>query len=134
MTPTLEAFHDERIHLRLLDRRLEGETLSREVVLTTDQTLRPVEFGAIAIHLQHFPEAARETILGCHTPLGTILADFEIEHSSHPRGFFQIEADGLICESLGLDGPCTLYGRRNVLSTPAGHALAEVVEILPPLG
>src|SRR5438552_105801 len=63
MTPTLEAFHGERIHLRVISRQLDGDTLRREVVLTLDDSDRPVEFGAILIHLQHFPPAAREAIL-----------------------------------------------------------------------
>src|SRR5438034_4474250 len=60
MTPALEAFHGERIHLRVLSRQLNGDTLRREVVLTLDESARPVEFGAILIHLQRFPTAARE--------------------------------------------------------------------------
>src|SRR2546425_1206328 len=51
MTPTLEAFHGERIHLRMLARRLDGDAYSRQVVLTLNGSARPVAFGAIVIHL-----------------------------------------------------------------------------------
>lgn len=133
MTPTLEAFHGERIHLRVIGRRLDGESLSRLVVLTTNETERPVEFGAIVIHVDEFPPAARDLILECRCPLGTILADFSVEHVSRPRAFLRLDSDPLIKGAMELTGRQPLYGRRNVLSTPGGRVLADVVEILPHL-
>lgn len=132
MTPTLEAFHKEPIHLHLLEKRLELDTFLRLVVLTTDETEKAVEYGAIAIHLELFPERARELITGCHVPLGSILARESIPHVSCPQGFFRLEADKRIAEALGLPGPATLYGRRSALRTLEGKVLADVVEILPP--
>src|SRR5688572_22213774 len=69
MTPTLETFHREKIHLRVIGRRQDGDEFARLVVLTTDESELPVEFGAIAIHLQRFPPAAREVILESRSPL-----------------------------------------------------------------
>jgi chorismate-pyruvate lyase len=132
MTPTLEAFHGERIHLRLLQRRVDGAKLWRQVVLTLNDSKRPVEFGAIVIHCDHFPPAAREQILACHRPLGTILADHAIHHASAPHAFLRVEPDLLICEALATTGIYSLYGRRNVLTTPGGGVLADILEILPP--
>jgi chorismate-pyruvate lyase len=132
MTPTLEKHHAERIHLRTIGRRVDGEALSRLVVLTTNESHKPVEFGAIVIHLDQFPAEAREVILGCHVPLGTILADYAIEHFSRPTAFLRVSADPLIHGSLETAGVDALYGRRNVLKTPDGRALADVIEILPP--
>jgi chorismate-pyruvate lyase len=133
MTPALEAFHGERIHLRLLSRRLDGDTLAREVVLTLDDSVRPVEFGAIVIHLRRFPPAAREEILESKTPLGTILRVHAIQHRSRPQAFLCVTSDDLMKEALQLDGPHALYGRRNVLLDPDDHPLADIVEILPPV-
>jgi chorismate-pyruvate lyase len=133
MTPTLEAYHAERIHLRTIGRRHDGEALSRLVVLTTTGTCRPVEFGAIVIHLEQFPAAAREVILGCRVPLGTVLAEFAIEHYSRPSAFIRVNSDPLINGSLDTTGSDALYGRRNVLRKPDGQALADVIEILPPV-
>ena len=131
MTPTLEGFHRERIHLRPLERRLAGDTMRRQVVLTLNGSLKPVEYGAIAIHCQHFPEAARILIVESRCPLGTILADYQIEHLSRPQAFFRVTADDFMHEALGLAGYPVLYGRRNVLLTPDGRVLADVLEILP---
>ena len=134
MTPTLEAFHGERIHLRVLERRVEGDRMMRCVALTTDETERPVEFGAIVIHCAEFPPDAQTVVMECHTPLGTILRDFRIEHTSRPEAFLRVASDGLIGEALGLAQPQELYGRRNVLWSEDGKVLAEVLEILPPAG
>lgn len=133
MTPTLEAFHGEPIHLRLLQRWLCGETLWRQVVLAINGSGSAVEFGAIVIHCDRFPAAAREQILAGYRPLGTILADHAIEHRSCPRGFLRVQPDGLMREALEMGSDAALYGRRNVLTTPEGGILAEILEILPPL-
>lgn len=134
MTPTLEEHHGERIYLRVLGRRLEGASLLREVVLTTEMSHRPTEFGAIVIYTDRYPPAAQEEILASHCPLGTILASHAIEHESRPQAYFRLSADAIMQEALLLPGPAELYGRHNVLVTPAGVNLAEVVEILPPAG
>src|SRR5687768_15427424 len=131
MTPTLEAFHGEKIHLRTLHRVQDGDAFCRLVVLTTDQSETPVEFGAIAIHLDEFPEEARELILGCLCPLGTILARYELRHLSAPRAYIEVEADTWMSSELRLQPGERVYGRRNVLSTPEGRVIADVVEILP---
>jgi chorismate-pyruvate lyase len=133
MTPTLEAFHGGPIHLRLLGKRRDGDRLFREVVLTLSGSGLSVEFGAIVIHCDRFPHAAREEILGCHSPLGSILAVHGIGHSSRPQAFFAVDSEEVINESLGLNAPCKLYGRKNVLLDPHERVLAEVIEILPPM-
>lgn len=135
MTPTLEAFHGDRITLRVLEREHDGgpkDTLTRVVVLSLIGDERPVEFGGILIRLPCFPPDARERVLQGTSPLGTILADCRIEHFSRPRGFIRVESDALIEKALGLTGQHTLYGRRNWLLTGQNEVLADIVEILPP--
>lgn len=132
MTPTLEAYHGERLHLRVYEYRRQGAEYSRLVGLTTDRTGRVVEFGAIVIHLQRFPPDAAARVLEGRTPLGTILAEHAIPHTSHPSAFLRIAPDAVIEEALQIAHEGPLYGRRNVLATPAGEPLAEILEILPP--
>ena len=132
MTPTLEAFHGERIHLRMLARRLDGDAYSRQVVLTLDASARPVAFGAIVIHLPRFPPAAREEILTGWSPLGTILRVHGIAHQSRPLSFIRVTSDSVMNEALHLPGPQALYGRRNVIRDRDGNELANIIEILPP--
>jgi hypothetical protein len=131
MTPTLERFHGDSIHIEVLSRQLKGNLYSRDVVLFVDETHRAVLLGAIRIHLARFPAAAREMIREEHMPLGHILWTCGVRHTSRPRGFFRIEADLFIQRALRIEGRPNLYGRENVLLNPAGLPLAEIVEILP---
>jgi hypothetical protein len=131
MTPTLEAFHGERLDLRVLDRQHDGDAYRRLVVLTKGGG-DAVEFGAIVIDLSCLTPDAREMVLKGERPLGTVLAVCGIEHASRPRAFIRVRSGPFINGALGLPGPRELYGRRNVLSTSDGRTLADIVEILPP--
>ena len=133
MTSTLEHFHEGRVHLRVLHRQQRDNAYTREVVLELDGANTPVEFGAIKIHLTPFPPAARQKILEAHWPLGRILREFGISYISRPKGFFRIASDRVISGALQLTGTHRLYGRCNRLSNPQDAALADIVEILPPL-
>jgi chorismate-pyruvate lyase len=132
MTPTLEKFHGSNIHLRVLRREQHGDFYFRQVLLLTDDGEKPVEFGAIKIFLEQFPTAARNEILSERIPLGTILARNKIAHLSRPKAYVRINSDGYINKAFSIEGVHTLFGRRNTLSTPEHHILAEIFEILPP--
>ena len=132
MTSTLETFHGAGVHLRLLGRERKGDDYFREVLLVLDGSERPVEFGAIQIHLDRFPDAARRDILEERYPLGHVLKDHAIPYASRPKAFLRIASDKIINSVLHLQGAHVLYGRRNTLSNPAGEPLAQIVEILPP--
>jgi chorismate-pyruvate lyase len=132
MTPTLEKFHGFGIHLDVLGRRRKGNAYFREVILRLDGSDQPVEFGAIKINLELFHPEARKEILAERLPLGHILNEHDILHSSRPRAYLRIASDKLISRVLELDGARVLYGRRNTLYDPQERPLAEIVEILPP--
>jgi hypothetical protein len=132
MTPTLEEFYGQKVRLQVLGRKHRGDLYFREVLLRLDESDRPVEFGAIKIFLALFPPAARRQILEERSPLGRILGEHEIAHTSRPKAFLRIKADGLIGGHFGLDAPCWLYGRRNTLRDAMQRSLAEIVEIVPP--
>ena len=132
MTPTLEEHCAGPVHLEVLRVRREPDALYRQVLLVPDGSRRPVEFGAIRIELRRFAEEPASQIVGCRKPLGAILRDFQIPHTSRPTAFFAVAPDAVIRDALGLDDGPTLYGRHNVISDARERILAEVVEILPP--
>ena len=132
MTPTLEAFHRSDIHIEVWGRERRGDFYFREVVLRLDRDQRPVEFGANKINLALFEPAVRRLILDEYLPLGHILKMCEVPHHGHPLGYLRVESDGLMNRAFRLSGRHALYGRRNTIRNPAGAALSEIVEILPP--
>ena len=134
MTPTLEKFHADRVHLKVISRQTRGDFYFREVVLFAEKAKTPVEFGAIKINLALFPAAARRHILEEQEPLGTILGQGHIVHSSRPKAYLSLQPDAFIREALQLGrGKLMLYGRRNTLFDQQQRSLAEIVEILPPI-
>ena len=133
MTPTLEKFHGQDIHLQVLGRRRKNNEYFREVVLLLDGNNQPVEFGAIKINLDRFPSETQRQILEERRPLGHILQECAMKHSSRPSTFLRVASDTLINEALHLTGAHILYGRRNTLFDPENRPLAEIVEILPPI-
>ncbi len=150
MTSTLKRFHRaERIWVQALARERQGDLYHRLVVLRitspspsgSDSTSddqdpacgRPVEFGAIRIHLDRFPALARDWILEESKPLGRILLDAKIAYVSRPERFFKTVTDNWIGSALQMEEGQVVYGRCNVLwdGNSPGLALAEIVEILP---
>lgn len=131
MTPTLESFYGSTVHLDVLGRRKKDDAYFREVILRLDTNNAPIEFGAIKINLDLFAPAAREQILHERLPLGRILHEYKIPHTSRPRAYLRLASDRLINKVLELSGAQVLYGRRNTLYDPHQRPLAEIVEILP---
>ena len=133
MTPTLELFFRETIAISIIHSGRDGNSYTREVVLYTEQTRRPVSYGSIDIHLENVSGAARTDILSGHLPFGSILHRHRIEHVSAPSAFLEIQSDAATQRHFGLKNPAKLYGRRNRLSTTDGRTLADIVEILAPV-
>ncbi|TLD68469.1 hypothetical protein FEM03_22460 [Phragmitibacter flavus] len=132
MTPTLAEHHGTPIALDVHARSVVGSNyLVRAVILRRADDQQPVEFGAIGIHLDGFDESIRQFILEGRIPLGGLLQQYHVPHSSHPSGFFRIEIDHRLADLLGgFDGQ-RCYGRCNELRHPDGSPIAEVVEVLP---
>ena len=131
MTSVLQEFHGQRIHLEHVELRRDADRVLRQVVLTLEDG-RPAEFGAIEISLAGLPPPAQQDVLACRTPLGAILLGHNIAYTSQTRGFFELNADAVVAQSLGIAENSSLFGRTNDLFTSSGNILAQVVEILPP--
>ncbi|MBI1371611.1 MAG: hypothetical protein GC159_02455 [Phycisphaera sp.] len=133
MTPTLEAYCRQNIHLKLIKVRRTGDALCRQVILVVNSVETPIEFGAIKIYLDRFETEPRGLILQGYRPLGRILADYKIPHYSRPTGYFRINSESVTQAAFGLGKGVVLYGRHNILWNSDDEPLAEVVEVLPPL-
>ena len=131
MTPTLERFHGGEIYIHALSSERRDDSYFREVVLHRSEDDLPVEFGANCINLSLFTPEARWMILQEKIPLGRILKDHRIEHSTRVLGFFRIEPDDLVLTALKSTERVFHYGRQAMLCDPQQRPLSQVVEILP---
>lgn len=132
MTPTLEAYHGDDIHIEVLGRERRGDEYFREVILRLDDDDRPVEFGANRIALDRLSSVVRRLVLQEQLPFGHILKAHDVVHTGAPDAYFRVESDTLMQRALGLAVGTVLYGRHNTLRDTAGRPISEVVEILPP--
>lgn len=137
MTPALAEFYGSDIGLRVHQQTASDDFIMRAVVLDReagDGRREPVEYGAIGIQLESFSEAVRHRIREGEYPLGAILQQEEVVHSSRPRGYFRIAVSVELEELLQAPAGSLLYGRSNVLSDAEGIDFADIVEILPLVG
>ncbi len=130
MTPRLRQHHGCAPLLRVVSAQRTEDYVIREVVLSCEG--RPVEYGAIGIHLDGFPPHVKTLIREGLAPLGAILESEGVPHQSAPSGYFQLQADPHMADLLATPSGIPLYGRCNVLSHADGTSFADIVEVLPP--
>lgn len=135
MTSRLEAFHQSRIALEVLQSRRSGEEeYSREVILRREVDGAPVEYGAIQIFLGAFEAELREQILEGRVPLGGLLNQGRVEYFSRPQAFFELIPGEDLGALIGVSMSARLYGRCNLLYRVGGGMMARIVEVLPLTG
>jgi hypothetical protein len=132
MTPTLEAAYGGRLQLRVLRYAVSAGSVNRLVALVMEGRQEPVGMGAIHIFVTRLPSAAKERVLQLREPFGRILQETGVTHYSRPVAYFDVTADSVIMDALGMRESCILHGRRNTIWNASGEELADVVEILPP--
>jgi chorismate-pyruvate lyase len=132
MTPTLRRHHGSPITLEVIEAEMSDDFVMRQVVLHRESDNRPVEYGAIGIQLERFPDKVKALIREGHLPLGGILEAEDVPHKSSPRAWFAMEADEHTGNLLRVAPGTRLYGRCNALTHPDGIVFADIVEILPP--
>ncbi|MDB6134865.1 MAG: hypothetical protein JWM59_3108 [Verrucomicrobiales bacterium] len=132
MTPRLRNFHHTVPALTVVAVEKTEDFVMREVILTDQERVRPIEYGAIGIHLEGLPSHVKTMIRDGVAPLGAILESEGIPHASAPTGYFRLFADDRMSRLLNTSKGTVLHGRCNVLTHPDGSTLADIVEVLPP--
>lgn len=131
MTSTLEAYFNESLRLKVLNKRVDGDVMYRQVLLVGCDTGRVVEYGAIHIDLSCFDDRFRKLVEECRVPLGAILRDPKTQYKSEPSAYLRLKAEPPFNTLLGCAPGTELFGRRNILSTLEGKTIARIVEVLP---
>ena len=131
LTPTLEAWYEGPLAVKVLALAPQAGWYQRLVVLTTGQG-HPVSLGAIRLALSRMSLTVQEDVLAGRVPVGRILLRHQVPHLGCPRHFFTVPADLRLSQILACPEGKQLCGRCNVLRQSYGKVLAEVVEVLSP--
>ena len=132
MTPTLEHYYEDTVHVERLNVLNDEKVSTREVILRLDGNERAVVYGASRVFLDELHARARELLDEGRLPAGTILRICEVAHHGRPSGFFRVKPLPLFEKVFAQPCDASLFGRRNTLLAPSGNPIVEVTEILPP--
>jgi len=132
MTVTVEDYYGSRVNVRVLDRRLAGDTYARKILLELQSDGRVVQFGVVRIRLDFCSDAVRAAILEEKTPLGRILIEHDVLRRIEPRAFFRVTPGPQLTKWFDLSAPTDSYGRLGIIHCDEQPAI-EVLEILAPI-
>ncbi len=133
MTVTVESHHGDLVDVRILARKLEGDSYTRKIVLALQGTGRVVQFGIARVHLNYCSAPVREAIVAGRTPLGRILIQHNVLRVVEPTAFLRIQAGPAVATWFGLAEARPTYGRLAVIYCDGQEAI-EVLEIVAPEG
>jgi chorismate-pyruvate lyase len=128
MTVTVEAFHDCRVDVRVLDERREGEAYSRTSVLACQATGKPVQFGVMRIDLSGLSDIVRHEIEGRGTPLGRVLIRHNVLRQVELQDLWRVNPGPVLREQLRLADATPIYGRTARIVVE-GRPAVELLEI-----
>jgi chorismate-pyruvate lyase len=132
MTVTVEAFHDDRVDVKVLARRHAGDDYARMILLTRQRDSAVVQFGIVRIRLDYCSEPVREAILRQDTPLGRILIEYDVLRRIEPTAYLRVEPGPVPAAWFGAAGAARpTYGRLGFIYCD-GQPAVELLEIVAP--
>jgi chorismate-pyruvate lyase len=131
MTVTVEAHHGDLVNVIVLDRRLDGDTYARKILLARQKTGQFVQFGLVRIHLQYTSPAVRAEILSQRTPLGRILIRHNVLRRIEPTAYLRIVPGPEMMSWFRQPTPQVTYGRLALIHCDGKPAI-ELLEIVAP--
>jgi hypothetical protein len=132
MTVTVEEYYGERVDVRVIATRRDGDSYSREILLELHSTKKIVQFGIVRINLTCLSDPVRNAILEEKTPLGRVLIDHGVLRYIEPTAFLRIRPKAKLMGWFGMKEPEDCYGRMGVIFCNDLPAIA-VLEILTPV-
>ena len=133
MTVSMEAYHQSRVDVRILDRRLEGDIYARKIVLVKSGTEQVVQFGIVRFDLQYVTRRVREEILAGETPLGRVLINHNVLRHIDLGAVLRITTGPELADLFTEEPGQTTYGRLATIFCNQQPAV-DLLEISVPLG
>jgi hypothetical protein len=132
MTVTMESYHNCRVDVRILDRRLDGDFYSRKIVLLKSGADRVVQFGIVRFDLSYVTPTVREEILAGHKPLGRVLIDHNVLRHIDLGAVLRLQAGPALAHHLHMPAGGVTYGRLATIFCNR-HAAVDLLEVTAPL-
>jgi hypothetical protein len=132
MTVTMESYHNTRMDVRILDRRLDGDTYSRKIVLLKAGTETVVQFGLVRFDLTYVTPIVRSEILEGHKPLGRVLIDHNVLRHIDLGAVLRLQAGPALAGYLQMPEGGITYGRLATIFCNR-HAAVDLLEVTSPL-
>lgn len=111
MTVTMEEFYGSPVGVNVLDRKLEGNTYSRSILLKRSDNEAVVQFAVMRFDLDMVLPAVRDEILSERTPLGRILINYNVFRFVDLGAIFRITAGPAFARLCGCSVGEVTYGR-----------------------
>ena len=129
MTATLGRHHGRPVELRVLRFRIDGDTYSREIVLTPAGSETIVEYGIVRLDLSVVSPAVRAEIEARRAPLGDILIRHDVLRRIEPQWYLRFGGQSPILGHFGASGAREAYGRLGTIYCDEAPAI-ELLEVV----
>jgi chorismate-pyruvate lyase len=131
MTVTVEAHHGSLVNVQVLERKRDGNSYARKILLAKQTDGRIVQFGLVLIWLDYCSPQVRDEILGEKTPLGRILINHNVLRRIEPTDYLRVTPGPEMMQWFGLTTPTLAYGRLALIHCDGKPAI-ELLEIVAP--
>jgi chorismate-pyruvate lyase len=131
MTVTVEAHHGSLVDVKVLEKKIDGDSYARKILLAKQSDGKIVQFGLVRIWLNYCSPAVRAEIISEKTPLGRILINHNVLRRIEPTEFLRVTPGPDMMQWFGLTQPTTTYGRLALIHCDGKPAI-ELLEIAAP--
>lgn len=131
MTVTVESHHGSLVDVKVLEKKRDGNSYARKILLALQSDGRIVQFGLVRIWLQYCSPDVRAEILAETTPIGRILINHNVLRRIEPTEYLRVTPGPDLMQWFGLAAPKVTYGRLALIHCEAQPAV-ELLEILAP--
>ncbi len=131
MTVTVENYHGDLVDVIVLERRQDGDSYARKILLALQGTRQVVQYGIMRVNFRYTSDAVRAEIVAGKTPLGRVLIQHDVLRRIEPTAFLRVVPGKALTQWFGLEQPRPTYGRLAYIHCD-GQPAVELLEVVAP--
>lgn len=132
MTVTMEKHHGCPVDVHVVDRRLDGDSYARKILLTRHGTNQVVQFGLVRFDFQYVTKAVRDEIVSEEIPLGRVLINHNVLRQVDLNAILKLTAGPSLAKYLQMKDGGVTYGRIATIFCNRKPAI-DLLEVSAPL-